>query len=197
MQETWLKQSKLSEQQYEELKMISKAQSGDREAFKQIILTYQQRIYALAFRIIGNSDDAKDVAQEVFIRIYRFLPNFQNKNRFFTWVYRIVVNACYDHLKKQKRFHAYPIEQIPENKLPQVCQSHTQKEIFDQVIALLNHLSIPQKTAFLLRETEGFTCREIADIMQRPNSTIRSHLRNARIRLRDLLKQHYPEFFEG
>lgn len=192
-----MKPVKPSEKQHQEIKLISKAQSGDIESFRKIVLAHQQRVLAMAFRIVGNTEDAKDVTQEVFVRIYRFLPKFQKKNRFFTWVYRIVVNVCYDHLNRRKRFHADPLEKIPEHKLPHTYQGHNQKEIFNKVITLLDHLSIQQKTAFILRETEGFTCKEIADVMQCPNSTVRSYLRGARLRLRDLLKIHNPEFFEG
>lgn len=180
--------------QLHETELIRDARTGDRDAFRQLVFRYQSRVLSVAFRILGNSEDAKDAAQEVFIRLYKFLPSFKVEKRFFTWLYRITVNVCYDHLKREKRFLAIPLEdrfQISEHD--SVLDTDSQQ----QIVKLLDRLSTAQKTAFLLREIEDLSCKEIAEILSCPVSTVRSHLFLARKRLKEIITKEYPEYLEG
>ncbi len=84
--------------------LIRRAQSGDIRAFEKLVRIYQPRVISLAYRIVGNPDDARDVAQETFVRVYLFLSRFRNERRFFTWLYRIAINVSYDFLNKFDAF---------------------------------------------------------------------------------------------
>ncbi|MFO7891909.1 MAG: sigma-70 family RNA polymerase sigma factor [bacterium] len=181
-----------------EMTLIPRAQKGDKQAFKQIVNMYQHRVLKVAHSLVGNSHDAHDVTQEVFIRLYRFLPRFNHNKRFFTWLYRIIVNASYDFLKKENRFRTVPLDHISEtNYSMNNPQTMHQKEIKGKIYELLEALTTLQKTAFILRDVEGFSCKETAKIMKSSSGTIRSHLSYARARLRKLLKKYYPELLEG
>lgn len=180
----------------EDRSLIRSAKSGDIQAFEALVKKYQNRVLAVAYRIVGSREDARDVAQDVFIRLYRFLPKFRNGKVFFTWLYRIVLNASYDFLKKENRFRSVPLEGIPD--IPASIQADsTGSDSLDKVLALTDRLSIPQKTALILREVEDCTCREIARIMECPEGTVRSHLHHARKHLKTMIEKHYPEILEG
>jgi RNA polymerase sigma-70 factor (ECF subfamily) len=179
-------------------KLIRLSQAGDNQAFSEIVKLYQKRILSIACQITGNQEYAKDVVQDVFIRLYRFLPQYKNEKKFFTWLYRITVNVCYDHLKKEKRYKTVPIEL--ESMLIQKEKMNTDilnNEIFEKIYKLTDYLSTPQKTSFILREIEGLPCKEIAKIMKCPQGTIRSYLFYARKTLKKLIENIYPELLEG
>ena len=187
------------ERMQDEPGLIRRARSGDVQAFELLVRHYQQRVLALACSIVDNPADARDVAQEVFIRVYRFLPSFNLRKRFFTWLYRIVVNCSYDFLKREKRFRHDPLDEavIDAAVEPGEKRIRDSGELSETISGLLGTLSAPQKTAFILRDVEGLSCKETAAVMNCPSGTVRSHLHFARRRLRDLLKDNYPEFLEG
>jgi RNA polymerase sigma-70 factor (ECF subfamily) len=168
------------------------------DAFGALVRMYENRVGAVAFRIVGDRDAALDVAQEVFIRLYRFLPRFNAEKRFFTWLYRIVVNASYDYLRKNHRFQTVPLDDpsfraLSDGSAADASEDDMRRRIHD----LLDLLSVPQRTAFLLREVEGFSCEDIARVMACPAGTVRSHIHLARKKMRMLIEKHYPEYLEG
>lgn len=174
--------------------IIRKARQGDREAFRELVQRYQNRVLSVAVQILGDPDGARDAAQEVFIRVFKSLESFNFENRFFTWLYRITVNVCYDILKREKRFRAQPLEegyQVAESdlKADEDCENH--------ILNLINRLPTNQKTAFLLREKEGLSCREIAVVLECPVGTVRCHLFYARNQLKTMITREYPEYLEG
>jgi RNA polymerase sigma-70 factor (ECF subfamily) len=182
----------------EEAVLLRRAQSGDHRAFEVVVKTYERRVVSTAHRLLGSVDDAWDVAQEVFVRLYRFLPRYDVRRPFFPWLYRIVVNACLDHARAtRRRGETVPLDEMPPGAHPHVDPVGRGHEVRDKIYGLTDRLSKPQKTVFVLREVEGFSCREIASIMEISQGTVRSHLHHARKRLRDLLALHYPEFLEG
>jgi len=175
--------------------LIRRAASGDPGAFEKLFYRYERRVMALAFRVTGDTDLAADVTQEVFIRVYRSLTRFRQGNRFFTWLYRITVNASYDVLRKVRRYREVPLHEAgaacPRTMtFPEDGTDGTA----DAIWSLIGRLSTPQRTAFMLRETEDLSCREIAAVMGCTPATVRSHLSHARMRLRDEIKTKYPEF---
>jgi len=181
-----------------ENELIKSAQKGDIKAFETLVRQYQQRVTGLAVTIVGSRSHALDVAQETFIRVYRFLPSFNTRKNFFTWLYKITVNCSYDFLKREKKYRALPLETIPPAQhTGDQTDSFLMAEMQEKIHELLDTLSVPQKTAFILRDVHGFSCRETAHIMDCPSGTVRSHLHFARKRLRTLVKSQYPEFLEG
>ncbi|MBN2414839.1 sigma-70 family RNA polymerase sigma factor [bacterium] len=186
------------ERMQDEPGLIRRAQSGDVQAFEMLVRHYQPRVLSLACSIVDDPADARDVAQEVFIRVYRFLPSFEHRKRFFTWLYRIILNCSYDFLKREKRFRHDPLDEavIAGEAAPGEGRIRN-GDLSEVITGLLGTLSVAQKTAFVLRDVEGLSCKEAAAIMDCPQGTLRSHLHFARRRLRDLLKNNYPEYLEG
>lgn len=181
-----------------EVERIRAAQQGDLQAFEDIVRRYQQRVLGTAYRLVGNATDAQDVAQEVFVRMFRSLRNFRTEQKFFTWLYRIIVNVCWDFLRREKKFRSTAVETLPQDHAALIHMTDPDgEEGLWALHKLAERLSTAQKTTFLLREIEGFSCKEIARILACPTGTVRSHLFHARRNLRELLKKHYPEFLEG
>jgi RNA polymerase sigma-70 factor (ECF subfamily) len=179
-----------------ERRLIHRARRGDLQAFQALVEQYEKRVLGIAYQMTGDPDAARDIAQEVFLRLYRFLPQFHTQKRFFTWLYRITVNAGYDYLKRELRFRSVPLEELTHE--PAGNSDHPEKNEMTAVIRkLVDQLSTPQKTAFLLRETEGLSCKEIAKAMECPAGTVRSYLFYARKILKEKIRSQYPEFIEG
>jgi len=177
-----------------EKSILTSAQKGDGAAFEKIVLHYQHRVLALACNIAGNPVDAWDIAQEVFIRLYRYLPGFRFQNRFYTWLYRIVVNTSYDWLKQKQRFRTVTLDSIKETGQPETV--HRTLDCFDlqeKIMEGLDRMNHLHKTAFILKEVEGLSCKEIANVMECPPGTVRSHLFHARKGLQAHLRINYPE----
>lgn len=186
----------MRQQPFSEDALIRQAQAGDRQAFADLVRQYERRVLAVAFRIVEDADLARDVAQEVFIKLYAGLPGFHAKNRFFTWLYRITVNASFDALRREKRFQAQPLEGLViagEGAADAPAQRAELANVMDGLMARLSH---PQRTALMLKEVEGFNAREVAQIMGCAHGTVRSHLHGARSRLRSWIEAEYPEWME-
>jgi RNA polymerase sigma-70 factor (ECF subfamily) len=198
MRESLLKSSVFDESgRPDEKEIIRLAQHGDVKAFERLVHHYQQRVLSLAFRMVGDPDGAKDVAQDVFIRLYRFLPQFKPGRNFFTWLYRIVVNVSYDFLKNRGRYRGIPLDEVAQSTPALISQENPVGELDKIMEQLLETLSSPQKTVFILREAEGLSGKEIAGILECPEGTVRSHLHHARKQLKYLFEKMYPEFLEG
>ena len=94
--------------------ILEKAIHGDEEAFTTLVEFYQERVYWLAYHILRDGEEAKDIAQEAFLRVYRSLRRFSLEQNFYTWLYQIVVNLCIDHFRRQKKKSSLSLEELPE-----------------------------------------------------------------------------------
>ena len=175
--------------------------SGDLAAFREIIDSHGPRVQAIAYQMTGNSSDSQDIAQEVFLKLYRSLGKFDPKFQFNTWLYRITVNVSIDWLRK----HARPLEQSLEDteKSGPMADSAAnpgnvveRNELRGAINRLAGNLSLKQKKVFVLRDLQGFATQEVARILDCSEATVRVHLAAARIRIRDALLKYYPEFVE-
>ena len=95
--------------------LVARAQGGDKESFNQLVLRWERPVYALAYRVLGRQEDARDVCQEAFLRAYRALPRFKGQAKFSSWLYRIALNLCHDWIRRYRRA---PVSQIPEGMDP-------------------------------------------------------------------------------
>ena len=182
----------------DETALIQAAQQGDLEAFEALVKRYQDRVIATAYRLVNQREDAEDIAQEAFVRAFRSLNGFQRERKFYTWLYRIVIHVCWDFLRRQRRFETTSIEATPQQDVAAITElPWSDKEDADRIMRLIHRLSVPQKTVFLLREVEGFSCKEIAHILDLPAGTVRSHLFYARRQLQEWIRRKYPELLEG
>ncbi|HHW49075.1 MAG TPA: sigma-70 family RNA polymerase sigma factor [Clostridiaceae bacterium] len=182
----------------EEKSLINKAKCGDIEAFEQLIEVYQKKVFNIALRMIGNYEDANDIAQEVFIRVYRSLGGFKEQSAFSTWIYRITTNVCLDELRKRKNKNVVSIDedvksddgeikrQIEANE--PTPEAVAEKNYIKQVVNdAINQLSEEHRTVIVLRDIQGFSYEEIAKITKCPEGTVKSRINRARHALKDIL----------
>jgi RNA polymerase sigma-70 factor, ECF subfamily len=168
------------------VKLIEDAQKGDVTAFGKIVKYYQSYAYAIAFRFLCDEDDAEDVVQESFIRIWNHLQDFDPKMKFTTWMYKIVVNLCYDNAKSNKR-RINVFARLNDNSLRDDCIENidierdlTNKEMVALIKRIADGLSEKQRMIFLLRDLQDLTIQEVADITGMSESGIKTNLFYAR-----------------
>jgi RNA polymerase sigma-70 factor (ECF subfamily) len=164
--------------------LVGRAQHGDVDSFNQLILRWERPIFALAYRVLGREEDARDVSQEAFLRAYRALPGFKGQAKFSSWLYRIALNLCRDWIRKQRRA---PVQQMPEGVDPIEMAGETgptesiealvaRQELSAVVNAAMELLPEEQRTAIILKEYHGMTFREIADLQGCPLSTVKTRM---------------------
>ncbi|NJD21122.1 MAG: RNA polymerase sigma factor [Melioribacter sp.] len=169
--------------------LILKAINGDAKAFERIVRDNYRFGYAVAFKILYNEDDAKDVVQDCFIKIWKHLNEYNKKIKFTTWMYKIVVNLCFDKLKLQKRkrniFKNYD-EDSDDNTPSKIDLENdlTNKELAEMIKHFANGLSEKQKTVFILRDMEDLSIEEVSEIMNISSSSVKTNLFYARQSIR-------------
>ncbi|MBQ3492032.1 MAG: sigma-70 family RNA polymerase sigma factor [Oscillospiraceae bacterium] len=179
--------------------LVQKAKAGDRDAFAALVSAYEGKIYNLALRYLGNREDAMDASQEVFLRVFRFLPGFQEESGFSTWIYRIGVNVCKDMLAKRTRRNELPLE-IPDDeedyRTAEVADSRYDPEAIAQQADLrkaladaIGDLPQQQREMIVLRDIQGLSYEEIAKVLALESGTVKSRLSRARENLRKKLLQ--------
>lgn len=174
-----------------EPELLSCAQAGDRDAFERIVALYERRIYALALRLAGDAEDAKDATQETFLRLHRNLRQVESGRSLGPWLWSVAVNACRDIGRRRRRSRLVPIDDFVTHAAPDPAagperQVHG-REAERHLRAALRHLPERERAALLLREMEGLSTREVAGILGSSEVTVRSQISNARLRLRKLL----------
>ena len=170
--------------------IIERVKSGEKEAYDLLVLKYQQRVINLISRFVKNHSDALDVSQETFIKAYRALPNFRGESAFYTWLYRIAVNTAKNHLTVQSRkitksdYDVAEIEQIEGNmSLTEQTTPESllaKDELQETILKTIENLPEDLKSAIMLREIEGLSYEEIAEVMECPVGTVRSRIFRAR-----------------
>ena len=164
--------------------LVARSRGGDVDSFNQLILRWERPIYALAYRVIGREEDARDVVQETFLRAFRALPGFKGQAKFSSWIYRIALNLCRDWIRRQKRT---PVVQLPEDAeaverlayrepVDSVEDLVARKELSAVVADAMALLPEEQRTAIILKEYHGMTFQEIAELQGVPLSTVKTRL---------------------
>ncbi len=186
----------MSEQEW-----INRAKEGDMEAFSRLVETYENRILNYCYRMLGNRFDAEDATQEVFVKLYRFFGSYAGNSAFSTWLYKIASNVCLDMLRKSKRthkdtvsIHQYSTEgeefALPiEDSGPTPYQSAQMNEAQRALMEALEKLSEEQKKVIILRDIEGLSYEEIAEITGTAAGTVKSRINRARQALKKLLEK--------
>jgi len=178
-------------------KLVRLAQRGDMRAFEELVARHRDKIYARAFSMVRNEDDAVDLSQEAWVKAWQRLKQFQGESSFVTWMTRIVINLCLDHLRKAKRHRAESIELMDEEsggverQMPVVQINPTEGlergEIRQRIDKALGQLSYEHRTVLILHEFEQLEYKEIAKRMQCSIGTVMSRLFYARRRMANLL----------
>lgn len=179
----------MSEQKTDQ-QLVEMVQQGNKAAFDLLVRKYQHKVLSLISRFVKNQGDVPDVAQEAFIKAYRALPNFRGDSAFYTWLYRIAVNTAKNHLAAQKRRPSSSDLDIQESEFfddaDQLRDTASPerllltRELRDVVIATLETLPEDLRTAISLRELDGMSYEDIANVMECPVGTVRSRIFRAR-----------------
>lgn len=179
----------------EERALIRRAQQGDHEAFEALLRQHTRRVLSLITHLLRRSADVEDVAQQVFLKVYLALPRFDFRSAFSSWLYRIVVNECYDHLRRQRAQKSPASAEVQVEELAvleQMGQSATQPRTIDaaaraeldQVVEkLFRRLPPEDRLVLTLKELEGFSVEEIAQVMGLRENTVKVRLFRARRRM--------------
>jgi RNA polymerase sigma-70 factor (ECF subfamily) len=175
--------------------IVARCRSGDPEAFAELVRKYQSRVLTLAARILDNRSEAEDVAQDIFVKIFQSLHDFRGASRFSTWLYRITVNHCLNYIRRRTRQQqtlvvTEPGEWMQESSPSSPYKTLEQKERWTLVQAKLQVLSPEHRTIILLRDFEGLSYEEIADVLQLESGTVKSRLHRARMELKSLLEPY-------
>ena len=164
--------------------LVARSMGGDLDSFNQLVLRWERPIYALAYRVIGREEDARDVCQETFLRAFRALGGFKGQAKFSSWLYRITLNLCRDWIRRERR---QPVAQAPEGvDLIELCGETEPSESVEELVArkeigaavarAMALLPEDQRTAIVLKEYHGLTFQEIADMLDCPLSTVKTRL---------------------
>ena len=164
--------------------LVARSIGGDAESFNELIMRWERPIYALAYRVIGREEDARDVCQETFLRAFRALPGFKGEAKFSSWLYRIALNLCRDWIRRQRRA---PVVQMPEGVEPsELAAERGPVESIEELVGrrqlsavveeAMMLLPEEQRTAIILKEYHGMTFQEIADMQGCPLSTVKTRL---------------------
>lgn len=174
--------------------LLARCRRGEPEAIEELVLSQQKKVYNLAYRLLGNQEDAADAVQEAFLRAFRALPRFRGESSFSTWLYRVTTNVCYDFLRR-RREGIVSLQQMPAgfNALLEVGdpspgpeERAERKEIQEAVQAAIDQLPLEYRLAVILRDIQGLSYEEMASVLGWPPGTVRSRLHRARLALRDV-----------
>jgi len=175
-----------------ELELVSQAQKGSRAAFDELVSRHQQRVYALAYRILGAAEDASDIQQETFIRAWLSLKKFRGQAAFYTWLHRITVNLCLSRKRKlSSSVEVLPFdEDIRQSIEPGVATCAQNVETTEMVRAALSTVPAPCRALLVLRDIEGRPYEEIARIVGGSIESVRTRLSRARKMLRERMRSY-------
>jgi RNA polymerase sigma-70 factor (ECF subfamily) len=188
-----------------EAELFCKAQNGDRAAFGQIVLLFQDRLYNAILRIVGDRDEARELTQEAFTRALVKIDSFRGEAGPYTWLFRIAVNLAISELRKTQRHRTFSLDQpahygrgedqasalvdrMAESRIQNPAELSENRERDQQVLAALGRLDAEYRAVLVMRDVEGFDYQQMAHVLSLPLGTLKSRLFRARLALRDELK---------
>jgi RNA polymerase sigma-70 factor (ECF subfamily) len=183
--------------------LVQRALRGEDEAFDELVVAHERRVWSLAYQIVGNADDAREITQDVFLRVHQHLKSYDPSRPFGSWLYRIAVNCTYDYLRKRPDHDSLDDMDAPEHD-PRLAAPARHpdaglagREVRQVLRHALRRLTPVERTVFLLRDVEGLATREIAFIVKCSTITVRRHSSNARLKLRQALGRRLPHLAGG
>lgn len=184
----------INDKMYQDDELVSNFQNGQEDCFDKLVRKYQDKIYSLAYRMVHNAEDAKDLAQETFVRAYQGLPKFKRKSAFYTWLYQICVNLCINFNKKSAKLRTVSQEDIGEGIVMNMPARNTpettlyQKDFQIALESAIRILPDQQRAVFLLRQYQGLRNDEIAKVVKCSTGAVKAHYFHAIRKLRNLLQ---------
>jgi len=187
----------------EDANLVSLCKKGNVDAFEVLVLKHQKMMINIAYRMIGNYEDACEIVQDAFISAYKGIKNFEEKAKFSTWLYTIVVNLSKNRLKQTKTQQYYEGSSIdaptvtdknqinadPASDEPSILEKLVRKDVQQSIQECINSLNSEFKGVIILRDMQGFSYDEISDMLRISEGTVKSRLFRARYALKDCLKK--------
>jgi RNA polymerase sigma-70 factor (ECF subfamily) len=184
--------------------LVDLARIGDQTAFRLLVERYQKRVFAVAFGVVKNEEDALDVTQDAFVKVYRYLGRFHGTSSFYTWLYRIVVNLCIDHVRKSNRVglvdyddgtnHHHGVDSSAGRfagvPTPTPGEDLHRKELGTELSRALDALSEKHRQVIVLREIEGLSYNDMAEVLGVSVGTVMSRLHHARHNMQATLRRY-------
>jgi RNA polymerase sigma-70 factor (ECF subfamily) len=182
------------DEQQQTVQLVLAARGGDDDAFRRLVELKRDKVFRVAYHHLGNSEDARTVAQAVFVRLWRNLGKYDPTRPFDTWLYQVTSNAAIDHHRRAKvRSAERPLDEA--STAAAVASDPVQAAELRRILTeLVGLLSEKQRLAFVLREVEGLPTAEVAEALGSTESTVRNHVFQARKVLREELAKRYPEY---
>jgi len=180
--------------------LVAKIKIGDNKAFEELVEMYQKRVYMIAYGILKNEADAYDATQDVFLKVFKYIKNFNEKSSLYTWMYRITRNVSIDIYRKRRKANSveygeqYKNESIytdnVHHKVISPVEQVEKKELSKKMATAMDKLSDDHRLILQLREFEGMDYKDIADSLEISKGTVMSRLHHARLNLKKYLKEY-------
>ncbi len=176
-------------------KIIARIKQGDKQAFTELVKRYRNQVASLAYKMVNDYDEAADIAQDVFVKMSKNIWRYDEKKKFYTWLYRITVNAAIDYIRKHNRHRHEPLEEVfnfQDEYQPGPDDNYHRWQIDEYIKIATDSLNDKQRSAFMLRDVEGCKIGDVANIMNMPEATVRWYLHRARNKIRQELTHKCP-----
>jgi len=179
------------------LELVNRCAKQDTRAFEQLVRQFQSYVFALALRLLADEDEAKDIVQECFVRVWKNMDKYDPKRKFTTWLYRIATNLSVDRLraiKRNRRVFFTRDEQLqPEDvaSTEDIIDIQSNRELAAMIQELTEELPVKQRLVFALRDLQDLSVEEVADIADMSVGSVKTNLHYARRRIRELLARRY------
>jgi RNA polymerase sigma-70 factor (ECF subfamily) len=167
--------------------LLSGFLEGDHAAFDELMTRHEDRIFGLCLRMLGSREDALDATQDTFLTVYRKGRQYSGRSRFSTWLYRVAINTCHDHLRKRKRHQAVPIPEGSDVPDPSMGDQFTSVELRPDILTALSSIPEEFRSAVVFVDIDGLALDEVADIMGVPVGTVKSRTYRGRRLLAEFL----------
>lgn len=190
----------------DDLTLVQRVRTGDQRAFKLLVERYQRKVYAVAVGMLKDREEARDVAQEAFVKVYKYLDHFKGDASFYTWLYRITVNICIDVLRRKGSAKGDDHVEFDEGVRFDTSEANIgalgtrlgtnpqksalRKELADRITEAINQIPEAHRKILLLREVEGMSYEELAQTLNIPKGTVMSRLFHARLKMQKILGEY-------
>jgi RNA polymerase sigma-70 factor (ECF subfamily) len=189
----------------DDLTLVTRVRQGDQRAFRLLVERYQRKVFSVALGMLKDKEEAMDVSQEAFVKVYKYLDHFKGDSSFYTWLYRITVNICIDVLRKKNALKGEQVEFDETVKMdaaeanigslgsqlgtnPQ--KAALRRELADKINAALQEVPEKHRAILLLREVEGMSYEDLARTLGIPKGTVMSRLFHARLKIQKILSEY-------